>query len=61
MAEKQPIEEFKTDKLNIISVKLPKEQIKELSELSRSHKYANRSEIIRLAIRDLIKQIDGKY
>ena len=43
------------------SFKLPKWQIDKLDQLVRDEKYANRSEIIRLAIRDVIKDSEGKY
>lgn len=61
MTKKQLVDDFQADELKLISVKIPKRQLRALDELTRQEKYANRSETIRLAIRDLIKQTEGKY
>ena len=42
--------------LKIVTVHLPEEFLRGLAELVRQQRYPNRSEAIRLAIRDLLKE-----
>lgn len=49
------------DKLKPVSIKLPQWQMQKLDELHRQDKYASRSEMIRYAVRDLLKRRKGKY
>ncbi|RMG28114.1 MAG: ribbon-helix-helix protein, CopG family [Methanobacteriota archaeon] len=43
------------------SAKMKPEMINAIDELVRQKRYANRSEVIRMALRDLIRQYEGKY
>ncbi|MDH5401212.1 MAG: ribbon-helix-helix domain-containing protein [Candidatus Heimdallarchaeota archaeon] len=45
----------------LTSIKITKEQLAGLDELLRRERYPSRSEAIRAAIRDLIKQTKGRY
>ena len=47
--------------MKLISVKVTREQLEGLDELLRRERYPTRSEAIRLAIRDLILKLYGKY
>ncbi len=47
--------------LKPISAKMPPEMIDAIDELIRQEQYATRSEVIRIAVRDLIKQYEGTY
>ncbi len=55
------VPEFEIKDLHLVSVKIQKKNIEYLDDLVREGRYSNRSEIIRLALRDLIKEIEGKY
>lgn len=44
------------DSLKLVTVHLPQEFINGLDELVRQRRYPNRSEVIRNAIRDLLKE-----
>ena len=43
-------------RLKIITVKLPKYFIEDIDRLVKEGKYTSRSEVIRMAIRDLLKK-----
>ncbi|MHA1303366.1 MAG: ribbon-helix-helix domain-containing protein [Candidatus Heimdallarchaeaceae archaeon] len=43
-------------KIKLVTVHLPSEFLNSLDELVRQKRYPNRSEIIRVAIRDLLKE-----
>lgn len=43
------------------SAKMKPEMINAIDELVRQKRYANRSEVIRMALRDLIRQYEGRY
>lgn len=47
--------------MKLISVKVTRKQLEGLDELLRRERYPTRSEAIRLAIRDLILKLYGKY
>ncbi len=47
--------------MKLISVKVTREQLEGLDELLRRERYPTRSEAIRIAIRDLIQKLYGKY
>ena len=53
--------EIVVDEMTPISVKVTPEQFQALSELLRRERYPNRSEAIRVAIRDLIRSNEGNY
>jgi len=59
--EEKIVPEFEMTGLKLVSVKIQKKNIEFLDDLVRAGKYSNRSEIIRLSLRDLIKEIEGKY
>lgn len=47
---------FTRPRLRIISVKLPEIYLEGIEELVRIGKYRNRSEVIRVALRDLLRK-----
>ncbi len=47
--------------LQPLSVKMPRHIVEKIDELIRKNEYPNRSEAIRIAIRDRFKQMNGKY
>ncbi|MEM4717224.1 MAG: ribbon-helix-helix domain-containing protein [Desulfurococcaceae archaeon] len=47
---------FTKPRLRIISVKLPEIYLEGIEELIRVGKYRNRSEVIRVALRDLLRK-----
>ncbi len=62
MVPKQtPIDEEPKAELKPTSAKMKPEMINAIDELVRQKRYANRSEVIRMALRDLIRQYEGKY
>ena len=61
MPEEVDDSEQEIDDMTPISVKVTSEQFEALSELLRRERYPNRSEAIRAALRDLIRQNEGKY
>jgi Arc/MetJ-type ribon-helix-helix transcriptional regulator len=54
-------DDFAAEELILVSVKVTQEQFEGLSELLRRERYSNRSEAIRVAIRDLLQRIKGRY
>ena len=43
------------------SAKMKPEMINAIDEKKKKKRYANRSEVIRMALRDLIRQYEGRY
>ncbi len=49
------LKEVETNMMKLITVHLPNDQVTGLDELVRTGRYPNRSEAIRFAIRDMLK------
>lgn len=56
-----PLDDEPKAELKPTSAKMKPEMINAIDELVRQKKYANRSEVIRMALRDLIRQYEGRY
>ncbi len=54
-------EKVREEKLVIVSVRLQKITLDKINDLIDDKKYPNRSEVIRYAIRDSLKNIYGEY